>query len=183
MNYYKQIAEMLGVKLGEKFKIKYHSSLEARDESEYYLTENGLYNADTAMISQWTFTSILRGRAEIVKMPWKPEYDERYWLYSANLEEACSDIFTKKSYNFSSWKIGNCFRTKEEGFNEEKIVKAVKKLIICTGLMFTVESFLPSKETCYKMMVASQVTEENAQKAEDVIKDSVNYIFEKINEK
>ena len=73
--------------------------------------------------------------------------------------------------------------TKEEGFNEEKIVKAVKKLIICTGLMFTVESFLPSKETCYKMMVASQVTEENIQKAEDTIKKSVDYIFEKINEK
>lgn len=72
--------------------------------------------------------------------------------------------------------------TKEEAFNEEKIVKAVKKLIICAGLMFTVESFLPSKETCYKMMVASQVTEENIQKAEDTIEKTVDYIFEKINE-
>lgn len=32
-------------------------------------------------------------------------------------------------------------------------------------------------------MVASQVTEENIKSAEDVIKDSVDYIFEKINEK
>lgn len=73
--------------------------------------------------------------------------------------------------------------TKEEDINEEKIAKVVKKLIICMGLMFTVESFLPSKETCYKMMVASQITDNNIQKAEDTIKKSVDYIFEKINEK
>lgn len=73
--------------------------------------------------------------------------------------------------------------TKEEDINEEKIVKIVKKLIICFGLMFTVESFLPSKKACYQMMIASQVTKENIQKAEDTIKSSVDYIFEKINEK
>lgn len=73
--------------------------------------------------------------------------------------------------------------TKEEDINEEKIVKIVKKLIICSALVFTVESFLPSKKTCYQMMIASQVTEENIKKAEDRIKSSVDYIFEKINEK
>ena len=73
--------------------------------------------------------------------------------------------------------------TKEEDINEEKIVKIVKKLIICSALVFTVESFLPSKKTCYQMMIASQVTEENIKKAEDTIKSSVDYIFEKINEK
>lgn len=73
--------------------------------------------------------------------------------------------------------------TKEEDINEEKIVKIVKKLIICSALVFTVESFLPSKKTCYQMMIASQVTEENIKKAEDTIKSSVDYIFEKINER
>lgn len=34
-----------------------------------------------------------------------------------------------------------------------------------------------------QMMIASQVTKENIQKAEDTIKSSVDYIFEKINEK
>ena len=47
----------------------------------------------------------------------------------------------------------------------------------------TFSILLPSKETCYKMMVASQITDTNIQKAEDVIKDSVDYIFEKINER
>ena len=32
------------------------------------------------------------------------------------------------------------------------------------------------------MMIDSQITDNNIQKAEDVIKNSVNYIFEKIND-
>ena len=46
----------------------------------------------------------------------------------------------------------------------------------------TFDMLLPSKKTCYQMMIASQITDNNIQKAEDVIKDSVDYIFEKINE-
>lgn len=71
----------------------------------------------------------------------------------------------------------------DEDLNDEKTVKAIKKVVICVSLFFTADTFLPSKETCYQMMIASQVTEENIQKAEDVIKNSVDYIFEKINEK
>lgn len=43
-------------------------------------------------------------------------------------------------------------------------------------------ALLPSKKTCYQMMIASQITDDNIQKAEDTIKKSVDYIFEKINE-
>ena len=50
-------------------------------------------------------------------------------------------------------------------------------------LLMTLNMLLPSKKTCYQMMIASQVTEENVKKAEDVIKDSVDYIFEKIDKK
>lgn len=68
-----------------------------------------------------------------------------------------------------------------EDISDEQFAKIAKKLIACALCGFTVWMVLPSKETCYKMMVASQVTEDNIQKAEDVIKDSVDYIFEKIN--
>lgn len=43
-------------------------------------------------------------------------------------------------------------------------------------------AFIPAKETCYQMMIASQVTDENIQSAEDVIKKFVDYIFEKLKE-
>ena len=65
--------------------------------------------------------------------------------------------------------------------DEVKVIKTLKKMVIVGALVITFDMFLPTKETCYKMMVASQVTEENIQKAEDVIKNSVDYIFEKIN--
>lgn len=67
--------------------------------------------------------------------------------------------------------------------DEAKVIKTLKRIVVVGVLLMTLNMLLPSKKTCYQMMIASQVTEENIQKAEDVIKDSVDYIFEKINEK
>lgn len=73
------------------------------------------------------------------------------------------------------------------GLNRENELKSAirtrKIVILFSILLLIVIPFIPSKETCYKMMVASQITDNNIQKAEDVIKDSVDYIFEKINER
>ena len=73
------------------------------------------------------------------------------------------------------------------GRGKEKELKSARRtrkiVIIFSILILIVIPFIPSKETCYKMMVSSQITDNNIQKAEDVIKDSVDYIFEKINER
>lgn len=67
---------------------------------------------------------------------------------------------------------------------ELKSARRTRKIVILFSIsILIVIPFIPSKETCYKMMVASQITDTNIQKAEDVIKDSVDYIFEKINER
>lgn len=71
----------------------------------------------------------------------------------------------------------------DEDANEEKLNRLFKKWFIVVIVFLAFTLFLPSKKTCYQMMVASQVTEENVKKAEDVIKDSVDYIFEKIDKK
>ena len=65
--------------------------------------------------------------------------------------------------------------------DEAKVIKTLKRMVVVGVLLMTLNMLLPSKKTCYQMMIASQVTEENVKKAEDVIKDSVDYIFEKIN--
>lgn len=62
-----------------------------------------------------------------------------------------------------------------------KVIKTLKRMAVVGVLLMTLNMLLPSKKTCYQMMIASQVTEENVKKAEDVIKDSVDYIFEKMN--
>ena len=73
------------------------------------------------------------------------------------------------------------------GLNKENELKSAirtrKIVIFFSILILIVIPFIPSKETCYKMMVSSQITDNNIQKAEDVIKNSVDYIFEKINER
>ena len=66
--------------------------------------------------------------------------------------------------------------------DEAKVIKTLKKMVVASVLLMTFDMLLPSKKTCYQMMIASQITDNNIQKAEDVIKDSVDYIFEKINE-
>lgn len=71
----------------------------------------------------------------------------------------------------------------DEDASEEKLNRLFKKWFIVTIVFLAFTLFLPSKKTCYQMMVASQVTEENIKSAEDVIKDSVDYIFEKIDKK
>ena len=79
------------------------------------------------------------------------------------------------------------FTIDDFGRGEEKELKSARRtrkiVIIFSILILIVIPFIPSKETCYKMMVASQITDNNIQKAEDTIKNSVDYIFEKINER
>ena len=73
------------------------------------------------------------------------------------------------------------------GWNEKEEMKSARrtrKIVIFFSILLLVAiPLIPSRDTCYKMMVASQITDTNIQKAEDVIKDSVDYIFEKINER
>ena len=73
------------------------------------------------------------------------------------------------------------------GRGKEKELKSARRtrkiVILFSILLLIVIPFIPSKETCYKMMVSSQITDNNIQKAEDTIKNSVDYIFEKINER
>ena len=78
--------------------------------------------------------------------------------------------------------IGEAADELELELDEVKVIKTLKRMVVVGVLLMTFNMLLPSKETCYKMMIASQITDNNIQKAEDTIKESVDYIFEKINE-
>lgn len=74
----------------------------------------------------------------------------------------------------------------EDCSNEDEEVKAVKgilkKLVISMVVFSAAYIFIPSRETYYQMIISSQVTTENVQNVEDVIKESVDYIIEKMND-
>lgn len=57
--------------------------------------------------------------------------------------------------------------------------KWMKRGIIGLIIVVLFAGVIPSKKTIYQMLAANYVTYENVETASDIIKDSVDYIFEK----
>lgn len=123
-----QIAEMLGVELGEVFYV----SCERNSKQKFTLLDDGLYQIKYDGIeydgleegfcakSDEMLIRILTGVAKIIKRPWKPDVNGDYYrVYKFN-DEDIVDIKkvhwfgTGNSENLADWKIGNCFETEEE---------------------------------------------------------------------
>lgn len=76
-----EIAKMLGVDLGEEFKIKGYDGL------TYKLTDNGLeLTAVDGQKTKWfdhgALSSLLKGKMEIVKLPWKPGFEDEFYTFT-----------------------------------------------------------------------------------------------------
>lgn len=60
------------------------------------------------------------------------------------------------------------------------LTRFFKKLLIVACIAISVFIVTPSEETMYKMLVAQNVTYENVDKAQEEIKETVDYIFKKL---
>lgn len=91
-----EICKMLGVEIGEKFKIK-------GDGHTYSIKLDGLHSDQYAMEDDYaTLLDLLCGKAEIVKKPWKPKEEEHYYTFTS-------------TYKYTKWKIGlNCWHTEPQ---------------------------------------------------------------------
>ena len=113
-----EICKMLGVELGEEFKVK------GDDETTYSFTDDGLkliYNGGIGIAeisSDAAFIALLKGKDEIVKLPWRPKEGEKYWgfLYSNYYDEWLLCLYTwgNKPEDFAFYKAGWVFHTKKE---------------------------------------------------------------------
>ena len=131
MTYYKQFAEMLGVELEEEFKLK-SSCLEKPWNCLYRFSKDGLENKYSDGVwrkcEKGAIDSILIGQTEVIKIPWKPKKDEKYWFYDSLLEQALWATWRLNCGDFCRWKTGNCFRTEEEAKTKGKeIMEAIQK--------------------------------------------------------
>lgn len=112
------------------------------------------------------------------------------WLFYlvdviGNFKSACFAILLVIVIGFGATvliEVGDSVDELELELDEAKVIKTLKKMVAVAVLLMTLDMLLPSKKTCYQMMIVSQITDNNIQKAEDTIKKSVDYIFEKINE-
>lgn len=57
-----------------------------------------------------------------------------------------------------------------------------KRFLVCFALSFILVVFVPSKDTCVEMLVASYVTPDNIDAGVEKTKETVDYIIEKIKE-
>lgn len=112
-----EICRMLGVELGEEFKIKGREYI-------FHFVDNGLmaYRANGRVLPYENclahFMRLINGEEEIVKLPWKPKAGETYWtfiLYDSDIRlgiephKWLDDIF-----DFALFKAGWIYRSYEE---------------------------------------------------------------------
>lgn len=121
MNYTEQVAQMLGVEMGEKFRIK-----EIADH-KFYINKNGLQCETSELFMPDYFSDLITGKYEIVKISKRKhtgledleEGDEVYPLFGFFDEEIVPD---------NTLYITECFSDKEIRDNWERYIDIKKRL-------------------------------------------------------
>lgn len=129
-NIMSQIAQLLGVELGEEFKVNI-----ATEDEIFRITEIGLElkklesgSSDTGetTLQVWktipsSFVKLCTGEAKIVKLPFKPKQGDVYWTFcdSYNLScwKVCKDVWGNTFLDHLRFKSGWVFRTKKEALD------------------------------------------------------------------
>jgi dipeptide/tripeptide permease len=109
------------------------------------------------------------------------------WFY---LIELCNDIKIAAALGivmcigllcFAFWKLSLAHDYGEEK-DVKKANKYIKLCIVGMIVMAIIACIIPSSNTCYKMLIASKVTEENIDAAGNTVKDCIDYIVDSIQE-
>lgn len=116
-----EICKMLGVELGEEFKINGDEDFK---QKTFYLTERGLKakldkHPEKEIPAMAALDSLLFGDTEIVKLPWKPKEGQTvYSFYSVRLDgvlEVADFIWVNDIITYQALvKAGWVFPTREE---------------------------------------------------------------------
>lgn len=122
------IARMLGVEIGEEFKVK------GDDETTYSFTDDGLkliYNGGIGIAeisSDAAFIALLKGKDEIVKLPWKPKKGDAYYTFEIFRGKwvVRSLWWTGAPCNYALLDKGWVFCTKEEA--EDALTKVAAEM-------------------------------------------------------
>lgn len=113
-----QIAAMLGVELGEEFKIKGEDEL-----MTYRFNSDGLQvtygdGIEIPISTNLALVALVKGEEEIIKLSWKPKLNERYWTFMSSLEGGklyvLNYMWDNSVIDVALHKVGWVFRTCEE---------------------------------------------------------------------
>lgn len=112
-----EIARKLGVEIGEKFKVKGEDELNYRFDSDgLKLTHDS--GIELAQISaNVAFVDLVNGKDEIIKLPWKPKFGDRYFgvfEFNGKLQICRYDIWRGTIAEEAQYRCGWVYRTREE---------------------------------------------------------------------
>lgn len=112
-----EICKMLGLEIGEKFKVNLN-----RWNGIYYFNNNGLIGktyTDHWISCPELFVMIVAGSAKIIKLPWEPKDDDMVWTFyidnkNNNAWTVEWDIWRNSIDNIAKLKMGWIYHTKDE---------------------------------------------------------------------
>lgn len=103
MNYMEKVAEMLGVEIGEEFKIGNEYSYKFTEECLMALFPNGKW-----YIAPYALYEILNGKYKVIKLPRQvlTEKEKEYLSYVINPFKDDVYYICKNSYNYNNYRLG-----------------------------------------------------------------------------
>ena len=111
-----KIAQMLGVEIGEEFKVE-----GVADKTYKFIIDElivcGEENANHGYVTaNMMLVSLAKGNFEIIKLPWKPKMYETYYSFNIiyGVLVVCSNKWTGLPYQYALLAQGWALRTKEE---------------------------------------------------------------------
>lgn len=116
-----QIAKMLGVELGEEFKIKGYEEWFYKFDNDRVLMfkHNDDVKMPVAPVSVYVaFLALLRGECEIIKLPWKPMQGDVYYTFIRDrIDRTCTLVSYRWDgcvIDIALLKVGWVYRTRAE---------------------------------------------------------------------
>jgi hypothetical protein len=110
-----EVAKMLGVELGERFKIVNNQTGSLISEYDYCFSDKDIMICQDGRgcSGEYILIHLIHGTYTIKRKPWKPSLDEQYY-YVDELGHPCSDPWVNSVLDITLYRVGNCYRTKEE---------------------------------------------------------------------
>ena len=134
MNNWGKFAEMLGLELEQEFYLTDDDG-NTKGQLIYKFTEDGLLYKPPTLVnwsksSSGTILRLLNGDYKVVTKPWKPKKGDiySYYLNSNYFGGINSCKWTDEGLDFLLWKVGNCFKTRDEAEEKGKeIMEQIQK--------------------------------------------------------
>lgn len=120
-----EIAKMLGVEVGEEFTIENADRKETvvlAMDGLHVIQPNNVLGPDHGKL----LSKVLQGLYDVVKKPWEPKKDERYYIPSVSSQCVQKYFWHECTLDFAMKALGMIYRTEEEA--EEHFAEDYEKL-------------------------------------------------------